>query len=383
MNELIEDFFDKSYEGAINEALFDYDYSFPKEEVEDYVLKLMATPYSLFIDYVASRYCAKSIIPSEIPQISNYEAATLGVCNVLSDHNDPGMDCTQIGMCLFTDGKERKDSAYFKFGENQVKGAAFHGLTQCCGNKWFLTCLGRCYPDMDDEMRQYLAARTLLRNPFFHIVIAEASKHDVNIRAFMPGLSESTQKRRSSSCLHFLDVIIRQCEIENVTIHKIFYESNEIKIVIKNDVSNSLQFKTYLPLYSIRAACGAFNHDDNNEIEGWMNVKKHGVTPSKGMFVVHAEGSSMEPLIHDGDLCVFNYTNAVENNAIQLVESNNIFCQHVIKEIHLEPSLFPECSEDSKVTLHSLNPEYDDVTLTPIDNPRIVGKLIKVIHTHA
>ena len=128
MNKLIDDFFDKGYESRINEAMFDYNYSFPEEEVENYVLSLLATPYSQFIDYVASTYCVKSIGSSEIPQISNYEASTLGVCKILNDHNDPGMDCLQLGVQLFTDGKERKDGAYFKFGENHVKGASFDSI---------------------------------------------------------------------------------------------------------------------------------------------------------------------------------------------------------------------------------------------------------------
>lgn len=201
----------------------------------------------------------------------------------------------------------------------------------------------------------------------------------------MPELSESTQKRRSSSCLHFLNVILKQCEIEKVPMHRIFYEPNskpEPKLVIKLDVSKSSQYKSYLPLYSIRAACGAFNHDDTNEIEGWVNVKKFEITPNKEMFIVHAEGASMEPRIHDGDLCVFTYTNSTENGEIMLIESNNVFCQHVIKEFHYTPTLFPEYPEDNNVILHSLNPSFEDIVLTATDNPRIVGKLIKVIHTH-
>lgn len=224
MDELIEDFFDRCYEASINEAMFDFDYSFPEEQIEDYILSLLATPYSCFIEYVATRYCASSVTPSEIPQISNYETATLGVCNALINHNDPGLDVLQIGVFLHTDGKERKDGAYTKFGENHVKGARFHGLTHCCAKKWFLTCLGRYFPKLDDEMRQFLSARTLLRNPIFHIVVSEATKHDVNIRLFMPNLSETTQKRRSSSCMRFFNVIVKQCEIEGVPLHKIFYK---------------------------------------------------------------------------------------------------------------------------------------------------------------
>jgi two-component sensor histidine kinase len=63
------------------------------------------------------------------------------------------MDCLEIGKALFTDDVERKEGAYFKFGENQVKGASFHGLTHCYYKKWFLTCLGYLYPELDEELR--------------------------------------------------------------------------------------------------------------------------------------------------------------------------------------------------------------------------------------
>lgn len=230
MEELLEEFFDKTFEDTINEEMFSYDYSFPEEQLEDYVLSLMAIPYKEFINYVATRYCSKAISPAEIPQISSYESATLGVTEVLHNLNDPGLECLEIGIQLFSDGKERKDGAYFKFGENHVKGAYFHGLTHCSAKKWFLTCLGRIYPDMDEEMRQYLSARTLLRNPLFHIVVAEATKHDVNIRFFMPGLSEATEKRRSSSCMHFFNIIAHQCRIEGVKLHRIYYESERKEV---------------------------------------------------------------------------------------------------------------------------------------------------------
>ena len=93
MDKQIEAFFFIYYENKINESMFYFYYSFPEEEVENYVLSIVSTPYSQFIDYVASRYCVKPIVPSEIPQISNYNAATLGICNILNDYNDPGMDC--------------------------------------------------------------------------------------------------------------------------------------------------------------------------------------------------------------------------------------------------------------------------------------------------
>lgn len=226
-DELLEDFFDYSFEEVITEDMLERDYVFPLSKVEDYVMQIVTTPYQHFIDYVYTHYCNKPIETSCIPQISNYDACTRGVCQVMKGRNDPGLEYIELGVALFSDDTPRNDGAYLKFGENHVKGACFHGLTHVLYKKWFLTCLGYVYPDLDDEMRQYLSARTLLRNPFFHIIVRDAVEHDVNIQKYMAGLKPSTQTRRSSSCMHFFNVILKQCLLEKVPIHSIYFKKDE------------------------------------------------------------------------------------------------------------------------------------------------------------
>lgn len=239
MEEIVEEFFERSFEDVVTEAMFERDYVFPRTKVEDYIMSIVSTPYQQFVDYICTHYNPNPIENSEIPQISNYEACTTDVCQVLKFRDNPGMDCLEIGKALFTDDVERKEGAYFKFGENQVKGASFHGLTHCYYKKWFLTCLGYLYPELDEELRQYLAARTLLRNPFFHLIISEAKEKDVNIKKYMSGLSPSTQIRRSSSCMHFFDVILRQCQLEGVSLHSIFFDKNDSSLPTNANESKS------------------------------------------------------------------------------------------------------------------------------------------------
>lgn len=230
--EILDEFFALSFESVITEEMFERSYIFPQSKVEEYVMSIITTPYQHFVDYVYSHYCAKPITTSGIPQISSYDPSTRGICRVMKDLNDPGLTYIELGVALFEDGVVRNNGAYLKFGENQVKGAAFHGLTHESYKKWFLTCLGYIYPELDDELRQYLSARTLLRNPFFHIIVAEAVEHDVNIIKYMRGLSPSTQSRRSSSCMHFFNVILKQCQLENVPLHAIFFDKNENNCVL-------------------------------------------------------------------------------------------------------------------------------------------------------
>lgn len=227
MEELLNEFFEFSFENVITEDMLERDYIFPQSQVEDYVMQIVAIPYQYFIEYICTHYCYKPIETSCIPQISSYDASTKGICQVMKGRNDPGLEYMELGVALFADNTPRNAGAYLKFGENHVKGASFHGLTHGLCKKWFLTCLGYIYLELDDELRQYLSARTLLRNPFFHIIVSEAMKHDVNIQKYMTSLSLSTQKRRSSSCMHFFNVIQKQCKIENVNIHSIYFKTNE------------------------------------------------------------------------------------------------------------------------------------------------------------
>ena len=96
-DDLIEEFFDGTFEAVITENMYEYDYIFPRMEVEDYIVSLLAIPYQKFIDFVSMNYCAKEITPSGIPQISNYEMCTLEVTKVLRDLDNPGLTCGDIG----------------------------------------------------------------------------------------------------------------------------------------------------------------------------------------------------------------------------------------------------------------------------------------------
>jgi len=63
-------------------------------------------------------------------------------------------------------------------------------------------------------------------------------------------------------------------------------------------------FKTHLPVYSLKAAAGYFGAGQEVEPEGWIDASAMGRL-DKDMFVARAVGRSMQPIIQDGDLCVF------------------------------------------------------------------------------
>ena len=75
------------------------------------------------------------------------------------------------------------------------------------------------------------------------------------------------------------------------------------ELLQKDQFDNSLMYVDFLPVYSMRAACGRFGDGTEVEPEGWVQVLGAGKLDD-AQFVIHAEGDSMHGLIEDGDLCI-------------------------------------------------------------------------------
>ncbi len=125
----------------------------------------------------------------------------------------------------------------------------------------------------------------------------------------------------------------------------------------------------YIPLYSVRAACGYFEDGEVPEVEGWIDASGYGFRPDpKKHFVIHAKGDSMQPKIHDGDLCVFEWYHAGSRNG-EIVLTQ---CQerdldyggmYTIKRYHSEKVITEEGWYHSKVELEPLNNNYEVIEL--------------------
>ena len=166
----------------------------------------------------------------------------------------------------------------------------------------------------------------------------------------------------------------------NENFEKDIFEAEALKKA-KDEVSSSVQilssvpasdrFARFLPLYSVRAACGYFGASENPESEGWIDVSELPFTPNENMFVVHAKGDSMLPRIKDGDLCVFErYQGGSREGEIVLAQANEYFEEYggkyTIKKYHSEKTVNDDGVEvHSKVELQPLNTK----DFTPIDIP--------------
>jgi len=166
--------------------------------------------------------------------------------------------------------------------------------------------------------------------------------------------------------------------LEYVPEHTAEAEPSISWVIIKSkDVPAEKKYVDYLPVYSVRAACGSF--EDNESIpedgaEGWIDITSAGIKAKKTMFAVHAIGDSMQPKIKDGDICIFEQygDSSAGSREGQIVltqcsgKDDDYSCSYTIKKYHSEK----EYSEDgtwrhSKIQLLPLNMDYSPIDLTP------------------
>lgn len=147
------------------------------------------------------------------------------------------------------------------------------------------------------------------------------------------------------------------------------------------------QYTTYLPLYSIKAACGYFGEGEFVEAEGWIKAEGIGRL-NRNMFVVQAVGRSMEPRIHDGDYCVFRANaGGSRQGKIVLVQHRNYYDDdfggaYSIKEYASTKSYDENGNwQHEKIELIPLNKDYKTILITPDDGEefQVVGEFVGIL----
>ncbi len=156
---------------------------------------------------------------------------------------------------------------------------------------------------------------------------------------------------------------------------------------LHQDVSINFRFREYLPFYSLRAACGKFGDGEDVECKGWVKVEGCGRLDEE-MFVVQASGRSMEPKIHDGDLCVMRANpEGTRQGKIVLAEHRGIEDPdtggtYSIKKYSSEKFATEDGSwRHKEITLLPLNSDYEPIPISEDDGDsfRIVAEFLKVL----
>jgi type III restriction enzyme len=137
------------------------------------------------------------------------------------------------------------------------------------------------------------------------------------------------------------------------------------------------KFKTLLPVYSLKAACGTFGPaQEVVEPEGWIDASNLGRLNER-MFVVHAVGRSMEPKISDRDLVAF------ESGVAGSRQDKIVLAQYrgpddpetggsyTIKTYSSDKEAVDGSWQHTKVTLSPLNPQFQPLIIDASDEGAI------------
>ena len=155
-------------------------------------------------------------------------------------------------------------------------------------------------------------------------------------------------------------------------------------IIPTQDVPEDEKYIRYLPVYSVKAACGANDHYEyipDDSIDGWIDISGSKIKANNHMFLAYAVGDSMLPKIKDGDLCLFELygsegggTREGQIVLTQCVDKKICTdCSYTIKQYHSEWINSDEGMYHSKIELIPFNKNYDIIQLNEDDNPITVG----------
>lgn len=144
------------------------------------------------------------------------------------------------------------------------------------------------------------------------------------------------------------------------------------------------QFRTHLPLMSIRAAAGGFGTDMANHAEQWVEVDPTGRKSLSGdLFLVRIEGRSMEPDIPDGSVCLFRlYRGGSRKGGIFLVQRIGTLDEGgelTIKRYDSRKRVTEEGWSHEGIEMQPDNPEFARWQLSEEDRYITVAEFLTVI----
>ena len=218
--ESIDYFFSYAVEKTYNDAILsDKNYVIPYGELEYYIDSLLSVPYAEFLAYIQEHLSELVISSKNITQCGSFSACEIEMCQALLSEENPGLVFTDIGRLFPEYVTSDNETSFRKFGENQIKTAAQLGLVFEYYDYWYLTCLGYIYPELSEEQRKSLLARTLLRDPLYAHITLDLTKGDVNLLSYMDSLpSRQTKLRRYGNVEMMANICLDECKKENIQI---------------------------------------------------------------------------------------------------------------------------------------------------------------------
>lgn len=239
-NELVEIFFSRAFEEMWNEKILDDKlFIVPTNRILEYLQNVISIPYSEYL-YFLIDYDLPELTHSYITQCSSFSACEIEMCENLIKENNPGFDFADIGMLFPQYCKSDKEWSLKKYGENQIKTSRQLGLTYEYFGLWYLDCIGYGYCELNQEQRQALLARTILRDPLYGRIVRDLLNGDINLSYYTEGLKDSTIRRRAPGIIKILNIAIREAERNGILLGKCEFIKPQKKVSVLGDTSDSL-----------------------------------------------------------------------------------------------------------------------------------------------
>lgn len=141
-----------------------------------------------------------------------------------------------------------------------------------------------------------------------------------------------------------------------------------------------------LPVYSLSAAAGAFGGQEHPELEGYVEVD--GLPGSvRKTFAAKVKGHSMEPLLMDGELCVWRWTEgALPNGKVCLIQIRDSIdddgnAGFTTKRLEVLKGNDTDHLHVKTLKLHPVNPAYQVIAVNTTMGlgVRVVAELVAVL----
>lgn len=199
MNSILDAFFTFDFENKINEQLLEIDYVLPKEEVDDYINNLIKINIDSYMCWIKDHILSFEFDKTDVVQFSSFNSATTEICKLVYESGDPGLSYVEIGKLLQNDGIERSVNANTKYGENHSKTAEKLGLMFSLKKRYFLSCIGYRFNELNEKDQQKFLLRLILRTGLFRMTYFFAQNEKIDMRRICSDLKDSTYLRRVSN----------------------------------------------------------------------------------------------------------------------------------------------------------------------------------------
>ena len=165
---------------------------------------------------------------------------------------------------------------------------------------------------------------------------------------------------------HHIGVLYdRADEKDKLLTHSVLdkYEDENKVIFINTKKKNPGGF-TEIDVYDEPAAAGLGNYLD--EPVSHREQMPTFMVPKGADFGIRISGDSMAPMIMDGSVVFVKHSITVESGKVGIfVLNNESFCKQLIVD-----------KEKKQIRLHSINPKYQDIIVTPEDTLITIGQIL-------